>query len=107
MTAVPALICGSLYLGLAFVLGWEIGSLFLALLVLALVAFATVTALTTVLPVKKLWFHPVMFSLPSLIVGLIAVGDNVSFLSIGCAALCAGAGSEYFVRWRAGRKSAL
>ena len=101
--AMPALFLGTLYLVLAFVMGWEIGSLFFALLILAFVAFVAIAALATVLPIDKPWFYPLMFSLPSLAIGLIAIGDNFTFLSIGLAALCAGGGSEYFVRWRARR----
>lgn len=101
--AIPALFLGTLYLVLAFVMGWEIGSLFFALLILALVAFFAIAALATVLPIDKPWFYPLMFSLPSLTIGLIAIGDNFTFLSIGLAAMCAGGGSEYFVRWRARR----
>lgn len=38
-----------------------------------------------------------MFSLPNLVIGLIAIGDNLTFLSIGLVALSAGGGREYFL----------
>jgi hypothetical protein len=99
----PALFLGTLYLVLAFVMGWEVGSLFVALLILGGVAFCAIAALATVLPSEKPWFYPLMFSLPTLTIGLLAIRDNFTFLSVGLAALCAGAGSEYFVRWSARR----
>ena len=101
--AMSAVFLGTLYLILSFVMGWEVGSLFFALLILALVAFVAIAVLATALPNDKPWFYPLMFSLPSLAIGLIAIGDNFTFLSIGLAALCASAGSEYFIRWRAQR----
>lgn len=101
--AMLALILGTLYLGLAFVTGWEIGSLIVALLVLAVVAFGVVAALAILLPVDMPWFYPVTFSLPALLIGLVAISDNYSFLSVGLAALCAGVASENFARWRARR----
>lgn len=99
--AMSALVLGMLYLALAFVAGWEIGSLLVALLILAVVAFGAVAALATVFPVNRPWFYPVTFSLPALLIGLVAIGDNFTFLSVGLAALFAGVASEYFVRWRA------
>jgi hypothetical protein len=99
--AISALVLGTLYLALAFVAGWEIGSLLVALLILAVVAFGAIAVLATVLPADKLWFYPVMFSLPALLIGLVAIGDNFTFLGVGLAALFAGVAGEYFVRWRA------
>jgi hypothetical protein len=99
--AMLALVLGMLYLALAFVTGWEIGSLLVALFILGVVAFGAVAALATVLPVSKPWFYPVMFSFPALLIGLVAIGDNFSFFAVGLAGLFAGAASEYFVRWRA------
>lgn len=99
--AMPALLLGTLCLVLAFVMGWEVGSLLVALLILGVVAFGAIAVLATFFPIDKPWFYPLMFSLPALAIGLIAIGDNFTFLSVGLAALCAGGGSEYFVRWRA------
>ena len=99
--AIPALVLGTLYLVLAFIAGWEIGSLLITLFILAVVAFGAIAALATVLPVKAPWFYPVMFSLPAMLIGLVAIRDNFTFLGVGLAALFAGVASEYFVRWRA------
>ena len=100
---IPALLLGTLYLVLAFVMGWEVGSLLVALFILGVIAFGAIAALATFLPIDKPWFYPLMFSLPTLAIGVIAIGDNFTFLSIGLVALCAGGGAAYFVRWRARR----
>lgn len=50
----PALFLGTIYLGLAFVLGLEIGSVFVALLVLGIIAFGVISTLATVIPIDKL-----------------------------------------------------
>ncbi len=101
--AMSAIFLGILYVGLAFIMGWEVGSFLVALLALGAVAFGAVMVLATVLPIDKPWFYPLMFSFPALTIGLIAIGDNFTFLSVGLAALCAGGGSECFVCWRARR----
>lgn len=99
--AIVALLLGTLYLVLAFIMGWNVGSLFFSLLILSLIAFIIVTVLCTVLPLNKPWFYPLLFASPSLIIGLIALSDNFIFLTIGLATLCAGGGGEYFVRRQA------
>jgi len=78
--AMLALTGGVLYFALSFAMGMEIGSLFVGLSILVFVAFTAIAALATVLPTKRFWLYPTMFSLPTLLIGLIAIGDNFTFL---------------------------
>ncbi len=102
-----ALIGGVLYLGLSFAMGMEIGSLFVALAILVLVAFVAIAALSTVLPTDRFWLYPMMFSLPTLFVGLFALtaGSPASFAIIGFATFLVGLAAAYLVRKRQDRRS--
>ena len=99
--AFVALLSGTLYLVLIFVMGWKVESLFFSWLFFSFIAFIVVAVLCTVFPFNKHWFYPLIFASPSLVIGFIALADNFTFLTIGFSALCAGGGGEYIVRRRA------
>ena len=102
-----ALVFGILYLVVAFVLGWQVGSLLVSLFVLGMLAFWAVAALATKRPASNPWLYPLAFAGPALLVGLIAIRDNFTFLEIGLAALFGGGGGEYWARWRARTRRTL
>jgi hypothetical protein len=105
--AMLALIGGVLYLALSFVMGMEIGSLFIALVILSFVAFAAIAALSTVLPNNRFWLYPLMFSLPTLLVGLGALtsGSPLSFAVIGLATFLVGLAAAFLARKRQRNRS--
>ena len=105
--ATLALLGGVLYLVLSFVMGMEIGSLFVALAILALIAFAAITALSAVLPTNRHWLYPLMFSLPTSVVGFLALtsGSPPSFAVIGVATFLVGLAAAFFARKRQGSPS--
>src|ERR1035437_4896210 len=98
--AMLALICGVLYLALSFVMGMEIGSLFVALVILAIVAFVAIAALSSVLPNDRFWIYPLMFSLPTILAGLLALtsGSPPSFAVIGLTTFLVGLAATYLAR---------
>lgn len=66
-----AFVAGIFYLIFIFFMGWESGW---AWVILAVIFSAgTVAALTMLIPPKSLWFYPLMFSLVTLLVGLLVL----------------------------------
>lgn len=103
--AIIALFGGVMYVALTFVMGMEIGSLYVAIAILSGITAVAIFILTAGFPTKRVWLYPVMFSLPILIIGIIAIEDNFSFISIGAATLAAGFVGGFFTRWRQAGKS--
>ena len=97
--SISALIAGVLYLVLSFVLGWQIGSLAIWFAILALTGLTVIAVLTIFVPSNQFWLYPIMFSLPSSLVGLLAAtsGSPPSFFILGVGTFLVGLPISYVV----------
>jgi hypothetical protein len=83
--AALGLLCGIFYLPVILFMGWEYGGLTRVLtltVVASAITIAIMFALTRWFPPNKVWIYPMTFSLPTVLVGLVAASGAV-FIVIG------------------------
>lgn len=100
---------GCLHLALAFAMGMQVGSLLAIYLVLTIAAFAANAVVSFALPANQLWLHPLMFSLPSLLIGLLAFasGSGPFFVSIGLGTFLVGLVASHLVQTHKRNRSSV
>jgi hypothetical protein len=92
--ALIGLVGGSLYVPFVFVMDWEAGALVSSIVwftVASLITFFFIAPLVFWLPLSRIWLYPLMFALPTLLVGLLAFTGGVpTVFAIGVATFLVG-----------------
>ena len=102
--AVLGLTGGIFYLLCALVRGGEGGSLVASIVwvpAAILIIFVVITVLVFWFPPSRIWLYPLMFALPTLLIGLIALADKTRIFTvaaIGSATFLVGLGAARIVR---------
>ena len=99
------------YVVLVFVIGWEaVGfqSSILWAAVACSITFGVCIALASWFPPSHIWLYPLMYALPTLSIGLIALTGEppiVTFAAIGAITFLVGLSATYIARRRANKRN--
>lgn len=109
--ALLGLVGGSIYFPFIFAMGMEPGGLVSAIVwaaVAFLIIFSFITPLVFWFPLSRIWLYPLAFALPTLLVGLLALTDDMphpTIFVIGAATFFVGLAAAYIARRLAGARA--